>query len=171
MSQPQLYSEKTEQTLLGACPIDPYGIAPLRLNTPAECFFLARLAVFPLWFDDTPAASLAHIRATATNLALRNGLDAISVDYLQFTASAQASPHASSPPSILATISDLLGALRAASAASWAGEKLFPALNHRYNWTLSNAIATNFPLKPRLRSRLTEDSLAHTLSPPQEIRS
>ena len=54
---------------------------------------LARLAELPLWFDDTPAATIAHLRATAMNLALRPGLDLVLVDYLQLLTTGRAHPN------------------------------------------------------------------------------
>lgn len=54
---------------------------------------LARLADLPLWFDDTPAATLAHLRATAMSLALRPGLDLVLVDYLQLITTGRPHPN------------------------------------------------------------------------------
>lgn len=54
---------------------------------------LARLAELPLWFDDTPAATIAHIRATAMSLALRPGLDLVLVDYLQLITTGRMHPN------------------------------------------------------------------------------
>ncbi len=56
----------------------------------------------------------------------------------------------------------LLDDLGAESATEWAEEKLFQLLNHRYNWELPTAIATNLPLEKlpsRLRSRLSDRTL------------
>jgi len=53
---------------------------------------LARLAELPLWFDDTPAATIDHIRATAMSLALCPGLDLVLVDYLQLISTGRTHP-------------------------------------------------------------------------------
>ncbi len=56
----------------------------------------------------------------------------------------------------------LLDDLGAESATDWAEEKLFQLLNHRYNWELPTAIATNLPMEKlpaRLRSRLCDRTL------------
>jgi replicative DNA helicase len=44
---------------------------------------LGRLADLPLWIDDTPNASLSHLRATAQAFQLHHGLDLLLVDYVQ----------------------------------------------------------------------------------------
>ncbi len=44
---------------------------------------LQRLADYPLWIDDTPAAALSHIGQTARQLALREALALVVVDYVQ----------------------------------------------------------------------------------------
>jgi DNA replication protein DnaC len=56
----------------------------------------------------------------------------------------------------------ILDDLGAQSATSWAQEKLFQLLNHRYNAQLPTVITTNRELEeiePRLRSRLTDTTL------------
>jgi len=53
----------------------------------------------------------------------------------------------------------------AQNATDWALEKLYQILNHRYNNRLPTVITTNVPLEdidPRLRSRLTDESLVRT---------
>ncbi len=56
----------------------------------------------------------------------------------------------------------LLDDLGAESATPWAAEKLFQLLNHRYNYELPTAVASNYPLDrlpARLGSRLQDHRL------------
>jgi DNA replication protein DnaC len=65
----------------------------------------------------------------------------------------------------------ILDDLGAHSSTSWAQEKLYQILNHRYNAQLPTVITTNAELEdldPRLRSRLAElewSALVHILAP------
>lgn len=61
----------------------------------------------------------------------------------------------------------VLDDLGAQNATPWALEKLYQILNHRYNNRLPTVITTNAPLEdmdPRLRSRLTDESLVRRVA-------
>ncbi len=61
----------------------------------------------------------------------------------------------------------VLDDLGAQNATAWALEKLYQILNHRYNNRLPTVITTNVPLEdldPRLRSRLTDESLVRRVA-------
>jgi len=61
----------------------------------------------------------------------------------------------------------VLDDLGAQNATPWALEKLYQVLNHRYNNRLPTVITSNAPLEemdPRVRSRLTDESLVRRLA-------
>lgn len=61
----------------------------------------------------------------------------------------------------------VLDDMGAQNATPWALEKLYQVLNHRYNNRMPTVITTNTPLEdmdPRIRSRLTDESLVRRLA-------